>query len=63
MIDKHGDQTGYAVLSIPITMITVGESASIKVDGVDNQSNAWYMTFKLPLKNEYSVSQIKQLQN
>lgn len=61
LIDKHGDQMGYAVLTLPTTMIKKGEATSIKVDGINNQSNAWYMTFKLPLKSEYSVSQIKSV--
>ncbi|NVK53042.1 MAG: glycosyl hydrolase family 38 [Flavobacteriaceae bacterium] len=59
MIDKHNDQMGYAVLTIPTEMIKKGASVKIKVDGVDNHSNAWFMTYKLPLKDGYNVSQIK----
>ncbi len=59
MIDKHGDQMGYAVLNIPANMVSTSEPVKIKVDGRDNNSNAWYMTFKLPLKSEFTAYQLK----
>lgn len=58
MIDKHGDQMGFAVLTVPINNIKKGESLRIKVDAVDNESPIWYMTFKLPLKQEIKVNQL-----
>lgn len=58
MIDKHGDQMGFAILTVPINTIKKGESIQIKVDAVDNESPIWYMTFKLPLKQEIKVNQL-----
>lgn len=62
VIDKHSDEMGYAVLTLPTKMVVKGEAVKIKIDGVDHQSNAWYMTFKIPLKNEFSVAQIKAVE-
>jgi len=59
MIDKHSGQMGFAVLSMPTEIIELGKSVRLKVDGVDNQSLAWYMTFKLPLENKVSAEQLK----
>ena len=52
MIDKHGDQMGYAVLTLPTDFVGRGNAARIKVDGVANFSSAWFMTFKIPLENK-----------
>lgn len=59
MIDKHKDQMGFAVLTIPSNSITLGEQITIKIDGRDVESNAWYMTFKSGLKEELNISQTK----
>ena len=58
MIDKHGDQMGFAVFTVPANNIRKGEPLQIKVDAVDNESPIWYMTFKLPLKQEIKVNQL-----
>lgn len=59
MIDKHKDQMGFAVLTIPIKNIQKGEPVRLKVKGVNNQSNAWYMTFKVSLKEKVTAYQLK----
>ncbi len=59
MIDKHKDQMGFAVLTLPISAVKLGEQVNIKIDGADVGSNAWYMTFKTSLKEELKISQIK----
>ncbi len=59
MVDRHGDQMGYAVLSMPTALVTKGEPVKIKVDGIDNKSDAWYMTFEVPLDNKFSAEQLK----
>ena len=59
MVDKHGDQMGYAVLTLPTNMVGKGQVATIKVDGVDNGSSAWFMTFKVPLESRFSARQLK----
>ena len=59
LIDKHGDQMGYAVLTLPSKFITNGKPIKITVDGHDNESNAWYMTYKIPLENKFTAAQLK----
>ncbi|MBK8701943.1 MAG: glycosyl hydrolase family 38 [Saprospiraceae bacterium] len=58
MVDRHGDQMGFAVLTMPVKNIQRGEALRLKVDAVDNDSPIWYMTFKVPLKQDISVSQL-----
>ena len=59
MIDKHGDQMGFAVLKLPTKHIKAGKQVSIKIDGVDGESNAWIMTFKAGLNEKLEISQTK----
>ncbi|MCK5456471.1 MAG: hypothetical protein KAI45_05035, partial [Melioribacteraceae bacterium] len=59
MIDKHKDQICFAVLKVPINAVTLGEQVTIKIDGADVESTAWYMTFKTGLKEELNISQTK----
>lgn len=59
MVDVNGDQMGYAVLTLPKKMITPGQPVNIKIDGVDNNSAAWYMTYKIKLGDDLSVKQMK----
>lgn len=59
MVDKNGDEMGYAVLTVPTSSLKLGAGARLKVDGVDQQSNAWYMTFKVPLEEKFTVQQLK----
>lgn len=58
MEDKHGDQMGYVVLTLPTKLVTLGKPITIKVDGADNFSNAWYMTYKIPLEGSFSAEQL-----
>jgi len=59
MIDMHSDQMGYAVLTLPARLVKPGKPIRIKVDGVDNNSSAWYMTYKRSLESEFSTKQLK----
>ncbi len=59
MIDNNQDQMGYAVLTLPTKMVTPGQPVRFKVDGVDNNSHAWYMTFKRSLDSDFSIEQLK----
>jgi len=61
MIDKHKDQMGFAILTLPTSKVKLGESLIIKIDGSDSKSSAWYMTFKTGLKKEIKVSQLKNV--
>ncbi|HJM85389.1 MAG TPA: glycoside hydrolase family 38 C-terminal domain-containing protein [Candidatus Marinimicrobia bacterium] len=59
MIDKHKDQMGFATLNLPTSTVKKGEQITLKVDGADKGSNAWYMTYKTELKEEIRISQNK----
>ncbi|MEN8193863.1 MAG: glycosyl hydrolase family 38, partial [Bacteroidota bacterium] len=61
MIDKHKDQMGFAVLTLPTNLITLGEQIKIKIDGADEESTSWYMTFKATLEEELTVTQTKTI--
>jgi hypothetical protein len=59
MVDRHGDQMGYAVLTLPTKLVGTGKAARIKIDGVDNQSEAWYMTFEISLESSFKAQQLQ----
>ncbi|MEM9142335.1 MAG: hypothetical protein AAGA86_05060 [Bacteroidota bacterium] len=58
MVDVNKDQMGYAVLTVPTTLLKKGEAATIKIEAEHAQSSAWYMTYKVALKNEFSAFQL-----
>lgn len=58
MIDSNQDQMGYAVLTLPSKLVTKGQPLRIKVDGIDNNHDAWYMTFKRSLASDFSAEQL-----
>ncbi len=58
MEDRHGDQMGYAILTLPTKTIKKGEPITIKVSPSDAQSVAWYMTYKVELNDKFSVFQL-----
>lgn len=57
MIDKHKDQMGFAVLKLPTRLVRPGEQISIKINGVNNESDAWIMTFKTELEEKLDIFQ------
>lgn len=59
MIDSNRDEMGYAVLTLPTTMVTPGKPVKIKIGGIPNNSHAWYMTFKISPKNNFTANQLK----
>lgn len=57
MIDKYEDAMGYAILSLPVSMISPGKSQVIRVMGESAGSRAWYMTFEAGVEEKLSVAQ------
>jgi alpha-mannosidase len=57
MIDKYDDLMGYAILKLPKSYLTPGKPLTLKVVGESAGSNAWYMTFKSPIKKDLSIKQ------
>ncbi|UJH68497.1 glycoside hydrolase family 38 C-terminal domain-containing protein [Allomuricauda sp. SCSIO 65647] len=59
MVDMNLDEMGTAVLTVPDTYFTKGKAVVLKVDGVDNDSNEWFMTFKRELNEKVKTQQSK----
>ncbi len=59
MVDMNGDEMGTAVLTIPDTYYIKGEAVVLKIDGVDNDSYEWFMTFKREISEKIKAEQSK----
>ena len=59
MVDMNHDEMGTAVLYLPKKYFTPGKSVKLKIDGVDNQSNEWFMTFDRALSEDIKTQQLK----
>ncbi|UII74757.1 hypothetical protein LV716_10825 [Flagellimonas sp. HMM57] len=59
MIDMNLDEMGTAVLTVPDSYFTKGKPVVLKIDGVDNDSNEWFMTFKRELGEKIRTQQLK----
>lgn len=58
MVDRHSDQMGYAILTLPTSMVKKGRPVTIQISPSDAQSAAWYMTYKVALNGKFSVHQL-----
>ena len=59
MVDMNRDEMGTAVLTIPKKYFTPGKAVELMIDGVDNYSNDWIMTFNRNLSEELKARQLK----
>lgn len=59
MIDMNNDEMGSMVLVLPKKYFTPGKAVILKVDGVDNKSNEWFMTFKRVLEPGFKTHQLR----
>lgn len=59
MVDMNRDEMGTAVLTLPKKHFTPGQVVVLKIDGVDNHSNDWFMTFERTLSEELKTRQLK----
>jgi alpha-mannosidase len=57
MIDKYEDAMGYAILSLPVSMVSPGKSQVIRVVGESAGSRTWYMTFEAGVEENLSITQ------
>ena len=55
-VDGAGDLFGFMFLRIPVELIKKGKPVTVRVRGSASGSQAWYMTFKQPLKSGITVS-------
>lgn len=58
MVDVSNDQMGFAVLTMPTKKIALGRSVTIKIAPINNDSSHWYMTYKVPLKERITITQL-----
>jgi len=58
MVDRHGDQMGFAVLTVPASIVVPGEAAQIKIEAIDKDSQIWFMTYKVPLEEDITIKQL-----
>jgi len=63
ILDRFGDPMGYAILSVPVSLLKLGKEQEFKIKGIDAQSNSWYMTFKSEVKETIKLSQQEALIN
>ncbi|WP_413996964.1 glycoside hydrolase family 38 C-terminal domain-containing protein [Maribacter sp. 2307ULW6-5] len=59
MVDMNRDEMGTAVLSLPRGYFTPGKTVVLKIDGVANYSNDWFMTFERTLSEDITSKQLK----
>lgn len=57
MIDKYEDAMGYAILTLPSSLVTPGKSQTIRISGESAGRPTWYMTFEAPVEEKLSVVQ------
>lgn len=57
MIDKYEDAMGYAILTLPSSLIIPGQSQTIRVIGESAGRSTWYMTFEAPVEEKLTVVQ------
>lgn len=55
MLDKYADPMGYAILTVPASMIRNGEAQVLRIQGETGGSRSWYMTFEAPVTESFSI--------
>ncbi len=58
MIDQYNDLMGYAVLKLPLQLVERGKGQVLQIHGQSDGSQAWYMTFESPIREELSAEQV-----
>jgi hypothetical protein len=60
MVDKYKDQMGFAVLTLPGSILSPGKPVRIKVKGEETvDGRIWYMTFKAGIFQNVTIEQEK----
>jgi len=57
MLDKFGDEMGFAILKLPISAIKKGQAATLEIAAEPVQDNSWFMTFKTGVAEEINLYQ------
>ncbi|MEI6457151.1 MAG: glycoside hydrolase family 38 C-terminal domain-containing protein, partial [bacterium] len=61
ILDKYDDPMGYAVLTLPASMVTKGAPQKIRVTGESAGSRTWYMTFEARVEEKIQITQEEAL--
>ena len=59
MLDRHEDQMGFALLTVPLYAVKKGVPNLIKISSSSTENNAWFMTYRSEIKEEIKVYQNK----
>ncbi|MEI7983272.1 MAG: hypothetical protein WCI71_16605, partial [Bacteroidota bacterium] len=57
MLDKYSDPMGYAILTLPDSLVVRGRPQRFKVIGETAGSRSWYMTFETAIREQLDISQ------
>ena len=57
MLDKHGDEMGYAILTLPTSAIEPGEAAILEIDAEAVPDDSWFMTYKTGITERINIYQ------
>ena len=57
MLDKHNDQMGFAVLTLPVEHLRRGAPNIVRVEAEPAENNAWFMVFKTAVEERLDIYQ------
>lgn len=57
MLDKYNDPMGYAIFTVPRSLILSGKSQNIRILGESAGSRTWYMTFEASVEEKMEMIQ------
>jgi len=57
MLDKFGDEMGFAILKLPTDAIMPGQAATLEIAAVPVEDNSWFMTYKTGVEEQISLYQ------
>jgi len=55
LIDRYGDFMGYAVLTVPVSLVKRGQVQHFRVQGDSAGSRSWFITFEEPIKEGLTI--------
>jgi alpha-mannosidase len=57
MLDKFGDEMGFAILKLPTSAIMPGRAATLEIDADPVEDNSWFMTYKTGVEERTEIYQ------
>ena len=57
ILDKYNDPMGYAILRVPVSIVTAGKPQVLKINGEGAGSRSWYMTFEASVREDLKIVQ------